>query len=201
MSSAIARYLVAALLSCMSGLASAASTAIDLFGTNGVAGTGGYTTLQGPCYCDQPAFFSPVFVLAPGTYDFGDVRVYWVASNSTPDGGDNQPDFYLLFDPVEAVGSWPDAFPGLLNYAWPSADGFCDSNDAACNASYAAAYVDIDLIYTVPPGQDAIQIGLIGNYRYTSPLPEPLDWTMSVLGLILVGAASTRRAGAVRTGA
>jgi hypothetical protein len=187
MSSAIARYLVAALLLCMTGLASAASTPIDLFGPNGVAGTGGFTTLQGPCYCDQPALFSPVFVLAPGTYDFGEVRVWWVRSGYTPDGGDNQPNYYLRFDPVEAVGSWPDAFAGLENYAYPSADGFCDPNDATCNAAYAGAYVDVDLVYTVLPGQNAIQIGLIGNYRYTSPLPEPLAWAMSVLGLMGVG--------------
>ena len=195
MRAAIARSLVAAALSGLSGLASAGSAAIDLFGAGGVPGTGGDTTVLGPCYCDQHAFFSPVFVPGPGTYDFGKVRVYWVLSNPTPDGGDNQPYLYLLFDPVETVGTWPDSFAGLDNYVYPAADAFCAADDAACNAAHAGAYVDVDLVYTVPPGQNAIQIGLIGNYRYTSPLPEPLAWSTSLLGLVLLAASATKRGG------
>ena len=193
MTSTISRVLAAAL--CLSGLmgsASARVSAIDIFETAGVPGTGGYSSITGPCYCTEPAFYSPVMLLAPGTYDFGSLRDYWVQSGSTPDGGPDQPNLYLLFAPVETSGIYPDDFVTETPYAFPAL-ALCDQDDAACNASYQGASEVFDLIYTVLPGQDAAQLGFFGNYQYISPIPEPLPWAVFVLGLTLMAGISKAR--------
>ncbi len=187
----LSKLLVAALLPCVAGLASANGTPIDLFTVAGVPGTGGDTTVIGPCYCDEPAWYSPVMLLQPGTYDFGELRDYWVQSGPTPDGGPDQGNLYLLYSPVETSGRYPDDFfaPPFL---FP-ATALCDQNNAACNALYVGAFVDFDLTYTVQPGQNAAQIVLIGNYRYTAPVPEPLPAAMLLLGLGLITGIAPRR--------
>jgi hypothetical protein len=197
MTSRTAKYLTATMFCGLTGLASAEIPAIDIFKATGVPGTGGYSTIMGPCYCDQQAFFSPIMLLQPGTYDFGEIRDYWVQSGSTPDGGADQPNLYLLFSPVNTSGSYPDDFPDQTSYAYPSY-ALCDQNDAACNASYRGSYADFDLIFTVSPGQNAVQVGLIGNYQYTSPLPEPFTFAMLVLGLTLIAGISKKRGHADR---
>lgn len=191
----IVELLLAALLLGLSNLASAAATPIDIFDTAGAEGTGGHTSVVGPCYCEEPAYFSPVILLQPGIYDFGEVRDYWVQSGSTPDGGPDQATLYLLFDPVIVSGTSPDDFPSLPTYAFPST-ALCDQNDTACNATYGNAYVDFDLVYTVAPGENAAQVELIGNYVYTSPLPEPLPSGILIVGLALLAGIATRRGGA-----
>lgn len=188
MTSRIATPLVAALLLGLAGGASGSTTAIDLFSTPGVPGTGGHATVVGPCYCDQGADFSPVLLLAPGTYDFGLVRDYWIRYGAPPEGGPNQPNLYLLFSPWEAAGTYPGDLSPPPSNAYPSAVQ-CAQDDAACNASYEGAYLDTRLIFTVAPGQDAIQIGFIGPYAYTSPLPEPFAYAMLLAGLILLTGA------------
>jgi len=195
MTSTIAKTLAAALLLGASAWASASTTAVNLFTTPGVPGTGGHATVAGPCYCDQGADFSAVLLLAPGTYDFGKVRDFWVQSGSTPDGGPDQPNLYLLFGPWEAVGTYPGDLPPPPTGVFPSSSGLCAQDDVACNASFTGVWKDTDLILTVAPGENAVQIGFIGPYVYTPPVPEPSGVAMSVLGLALVGAASRRRAG------
>jgi hypothetical protein len=197
----IVELLLAALLLGLSNLASAAATPIDIFDTAGVPGTGGSTSIVGPCYCEEPAYISPVILLQSGTYDFGEVRDYWVQSGSTPDGGPDQPNLYLLFDPVIASGTYPDDFSSPPPYTFPST-ALCDQDDAACNATYGDAYVDFDLIYTVLPGENAAQVELIGNYVYTSPVPEPFPSGLLIVGLALLAGIATRRgrAGAVGDG-
>ena len=190
MASRSAKVLTAASLFCLSGWASAQIPAIDIFTVAGVPGTGGSSKVMGPCYCTQQAFFSPVVILQPGTYDFGDVREYWVQSGYTPDGGADQQNLYLLFDPVAVSGLWPYAFPAPVDYAYPAYD-LCDQHDDACNARYAGAFQDFELIVTVPPGQNAAQVGLIGHYLYTSSAPEPQTFAMLMLGLTLL--ASRKR--------
>ena len=192
MASRIAKYLTAASLFGLTGLASAQVTAIDILTAAGVPGTGGYSTVQAPCYCDQTAWFSPVLLLSPGVYDFGKVRDYWVPSGSTPDGGPDQPDLYLLFDPVEASGWYPDDFSTPVTYVFPSF-ARCDQTDDACNASYLGAYADTDLIVTVAPGENAVQLGFIGSYLYTPPVPEPFTSGLFVLGLALMAGISRKR--------
>ena len=187
------KTLAAATLLGASCWASASTTAIDLYKTPGVPGSGGHVTVDGPCYCEQGADVSPVLLLAPGTYDFGKVRDYWVQSGLTPDGGPDQPNLYLLFSPWEVVGTFPGDLPFLLDYAYPASSALCAQDDVACNAGYTGAFQDTDLILTVGPGQNAVEIAFIGPYVYTSPLPEPGGVVMSVLGLALVGAASRRR--------
>ncbi len=186
MASRIAKTLGALLLG-LSGWA-AANTPIDIFKTVGVPGTGGTATVAGPCYCDQTAVYSPVFLLAPGTYDFGQVRDFWVQSGSTPDGGPDQPNLYLLFVPVEVAGIYPDDFGAPPAYDFPST-ALCAQTDDACNATYRGAYLDTSLVFTVAAGQDAVQVALFGPYAYTSPLPEPLSYAMLLAGLILLAGA------------
>lgn len=192
MTSRLAKWPTAALLLCLVPAASAGIPAIDIFDTAAVPGTGGYSTVMGPCYCDQQALFSPILLLQPGTYDFGTVREYWVQSGYTPDGGADQPNFYLLFSPVEASGSYPYDFPPPATYAYPAFEP-CNQDDAACNASYVDAYADFDLIYTVLPGQDAVQVGLIGKFQYMSPVPEPLPSAALALGLALIAGRTRKR--------
>jgi hypothetical protein len=193
MNSTIAKTLAAAALFGASGWASASTTAIDLFTTSGVPDTGGHTTVAGPCYCDQGADFSAVLLLAPGTYDFGKVRDFWVQSDATPDGGPDQPILYLLFEPWRAVGSYLGDLPPPPTDVFPASYALCAQDDAACNAGFTGAWKDTDLILTVGPGDNAVQIGFIGPYVYTPPLPEPSAVAMSALGLALVAAASRRR--------
>jgi hypothetical protein len=188
----IAKFLLAALLLGLSNLASAAAAPIDIFDIAGVPGTGGNTSIVGPCYCEEPAYISPVILLQPGVYNFGEVKDYWVQSGYTPDGGPDQPNLYLLFDPVVETGTYPDDFSPLPTSAFPST-ALCDQNDAACNAAYSNAYMDFDLIYTVSPGANAAQVELIGNYLYTAPLPEPFPSGMLVFGLLLIAGISTKR--------
>jgi len=194
MMSMLSRSFVAAALLGVSGLASAGPPAIDLFEVSGVPGTGGYSIVHGPCYCDQEAFFSPIMLLAPGTYDFGEVRVHWVRSDPTPDGGPDQPYGYELFAPIEVSGIYPEEFPPEATSAFPGT-ALCDQADDACNARYSSAFADFRLLFTVPAGQNAAQIGLIGDYRYTAPLPEPSTFVLFALGLALsaVGVASRAR--------
>ena len=193
MTSTIARVLAAALgLFGLMGSASAQVSAIDIFKTAGVPGTGGYSSIVGPCYCTEPAFYSPVMLLDPGTYDFGSLRDYWVQSGSTPDGGPDQPNLYLLFAPVEMSGFYPDDFTTEPPYTFPAL-ALCDQADAACNASYQGASEAFDLIYTVLPGQDAAQLGFFGNYQYIPPVPEPLPLAVFVLGLTWMAGISKAR--------
>jgi hypothetical protein len=193
MTSTITKTLVAAALLGASCWASARTTAIDLFKTPGVPGSGGHVMVDGPCYCEQVADFSPVLLLAPGTYDFGKVRDYWVQSGFTPDGGPDQPNLYLLFTPWEVVGTFPDDLPFLPTYAYPASFALCDQDDAPCNAGYRGAFQDTELILTVGFGQNAVEIGFIGPYVYAPPVPEASGYAMSMLGLALVGVASRRR--------
>jgi hypothetical protein len=188
----LAKTLTAALLCGLAGPASAALPGIDLFNSPGIPGTGGYSTVMAPCYCTQQGWFSPIFLLAPGTYNFGTVREYWIESGFTPDGGPDQGYLYLLFSPMVTVDDYPYTFPPPPDYANPDHD-LCAQDDAACIAHYQSAYVDFDLIYTVLPGQNAVQVGLLGNYVYTSPLPEPGALAMLALGLALVEAGRRRR--------
>jgi hypothetical protein len=193
MTSRIAKFLVAALFFGLARAAFAGVPAIDIFDVVGVAGTGGDATVAGPCYCEQQAYFSPVMLLQPGTYDFGKLRDYWVQSGYTPDGGPDQQNFYLLFDPVATSGSFPEDFAPPPTYAFPSSYGFCDQLDDACNAAYRGAYKDFDLVFTVSPGDNALQVGLIGIYQYTAPVPEPVASVMFIVGLVGMARLSTRR--------
>lgn len=193
MMSRLARFLIAALLASLSGLACADTHHIDIFTVAGVPGTGGGAILQGPCYCQQTAYFSPVMLLAPGTYDFGTVRDYWDQSPGTPDAGPTQPNAYLVFGPLEIAGTYPENFPAQPTYAFPLSTALCEQDDIACNASFSDRFVDTDLVYTVLPGQNAVQIGLVGHYQYTAPLPEPVPFATFVLGLALMAGIATRR--------
>lgn len=70
----LAPFLAAALLLGGSGGADASVDKIDILTATGVPGTGGTLRIDGPCYCTTDGFFSPVMLLQPGTYDFGQVR-------------------------------------------------------------------------------------------------------------------------------
>lgn len=194
MMSRLARFLIATLLASLSGLACADSHHIDIFTVAGVPGTGGSAILQGPCYCQQTAYFSPVMLLAPGTYDFGTVRDYWDQSPGTPDAGPTQPNGYLVFGPLENAGTYPESFPAQPTYALPLSTALCDQDNIACNARFSDRSVDTDLVYTVLPGQNAVQIGLVGHYQYTAPLPEPVPFATFLLGMALMAGIATRRA-------
>jgi len=185
MTSKLIRWLVGCAVLCMAHAASAGVTKIDLFTVHGVPGTGGATEVDGPCYCNQSAWLSPLMILAPGAYDFGSVREYWTVSGSTPDAGENQGYLWLNFAPQIYSGFYPDSFEGPPGYAYPSND-LCAQDDDACNASYAGAYVDFELLYTVTPDQNAVQIELIGPYRYTTPVPEPAPPLPLAMGLVVI---------------
>jgi hypothetical protein len=190
----LARSFAAAAVLGLSGLAAAAATPIDLLTVSGVPGTGGESTVYGPCYCDQASSFSPVMLLGPGTYDLGTVRQYWVLSGITPDGGPDQGSLWLLFAPVETSGTWPQDFPPQTTSVIPELAA-CQDGDAACNARFDGRFVDEHLVFTVPPGQNAVQIGLIGHYLYTPPsaVPEPVAPALLVAGLVLVAGLARRR--------
>ena len=94
---------------------------------------------------------------------------------------------YLLFSPWEVVGTFPGDLPFLLDYAYPASFALCAQDDVACNGGYTGAFQDTELILTVGPGQNGVEIGFIGPYVYTSPVPEPAGIAMSVLGLALLG--------------
>jgi hypothetical protein len=184
----LAKTFAAASLAALSSWTSASTIALDLFKLEGIPGTGGQAYVMGPCYCDQIEIFSPVIPLPPGTYDFGEVRSYWTLARTTPGGGPDQPFVYLLFKPWERAGIYPQDFPPLPTEVSLSAFWRCARDDAECNASFTGAFVDTELVFTLEPGQQAIQIGFIGPYSYTSPLPEPVPGAMLVLGLALVAA-------------
>jgi hypothetical protein len=187
----LSKYFFAILLLSLSGLASAGVRAIDIFTVDGVPGTGGYTYITGPCYCTEKAFISPVMLLQPGIYDFGKLRDYWVPSGATPDAGPYQPDLYLLFSPIEITSIYPDDFP--QDFSTVPAFALCDQGDSACNASFQNASVDMDLGVTLPLGENAVQIVLIGNYQYTPPAPEPYTFCMFIFGLLLIAGIARKR--------
>lgn len=193
MISKLARLLISTWLLGMGMAASANTIAINILTATGAPQSGGYTTFYGPCYCDEPAFFSPVLLLQPGTYDFGEIREYWVLSGPTPDAGPQQENDWLLFTPVETTGNYPTDFSTLPNFGTPIS-AICEQTDDACNAHYAGAWVDIPLLYDVPAGQNAIQIALIEPNDYTPPVPEPFMFEMSALALALFAALARRRA-------
>lgn len=84
---------------------------------------------------------------------------------------------------MESTAFSPDDFPPPPDYVFPTF-ALCDQQDDACNARYRGAYQDFDLTLRIAPGANAAQIGLIGNYLYTSPLPEPVPLAMLLLGLV-----------------
>jgi len=192
MTTRLAGTFAAAALSALTGLASAA-TPIDLLTVSGVPGTGGDATVYGPCYCDQASWFSPVMLLGPGTYDFGTVRQYWVLSGTTPDGGPDQGNLWLLFSPVQTSGTWPEDFPPQTTSEIPDLVA-CQNGDLGCNDSFDGLSVEDRLVFTLPAGQNAVQIGLIGHYDYTPPLavPEPVAPAMLLAGLALVAGLARR---------
>ena len=183
--SRIGKLLAALLVSCVAGFASATPTAIDIFQAPAVPGTSGTAVVQGPCYCQQQVDFSSVLLLQPGTYDLGTVREYWTVANYTPDGGPDQPYLYLMFQPVTISGSWPYGFPPEPDYLYPDFT-LCDQTDTACNARYAGAYEDFTLNVTVQPGENAVQVGLVGHYAYASPVPEPATTALLLAALALI---------------
>lgn len=187
------KFMLGPLLLGLSTLGSAAVIPIDIFNVSGV-GFSGYTTTSGPCYCEESAYLSPIMVLQPGTYDFGKVREYWDLSDDTPDGGPNQPNFYLLFAPLITYAPSVSDFP-QRSYSYPGYPSTwqCELDDAACNAMYSRAYVDFDLLYTVAPGETAVQVELVSNYEYTSPISEPFPSSMFVFGLAVVAGVSAKR--------
>lgn len=187
MISRLCKFLAALLLSCVSGLASATPTGIDVFNTPGLPGTGGTITLMGPCYCDQQVVFSPLLLLPSGDYDLGTVREYWKPANYTPDGGPDQPTVFLMFQPYVLTGSLIYGFPALPDYLYPALV-LCNQDDAACNAKYDGGYEDFALTFTSTPDQNAVQIGLVGNFVYTppAPVPEPAPSAMLLAGLALL---------------
>ena len=191
MTTRLARSVAAAALATLTGLAAAAATPIDLLTVPGVPGTGGDATVYGPCYCDQASWFSPVMLLGPGTYDFGTVRQYWVLSGITPDGGPDQGNLWLLFSPVVTSGTWPQDFPPQTTSMIPDL-ARCQQDDAACYASYDGRFVDEHLVFTLPAGQNAVQVGLIGHYDYTPPVPEPATSAMLLAGLALAAGLARR---------
>jgi hypothetical protein len=191
---------LAATLSLVLSAGASAYTTVDLFNSPGIPGTGGHYTVVGPCYCEEVAVFSPVHPLDPGTYDFGQVRDYWVQSGITPDGGPDQDVLYLLFSPVEIVGTYPYDFPAPSRDVYPMSTALCAQDDVACNASFEGAYLDSRLIITVPQGQYDVQVGFIGPYLYTPPVPEPAAAATLLLGLTLAAAASRRRVQGRRAG-
>lgn len=193
MTTRLAGTFAAAALSALTGLAAAAATPIDLLTVSGVPGTGGDATVYGPCYCDQASWFSPVMLLGPGTYDFGTVRQYWVLSGTTPDGGPDQGNLWLLFSPVETSGTWPEDFPPQTTSMIPDLV-LCQNDDFACYDSFNGRSVEERLVFTLPAGQNAVQIGLIGHYDYAPPVPEPVAPALLLAGLALV-AGLARRAG------
>ncbi|MCK9686033.1 PEP-CTERM sorting domain-containing protein [Scleromatobacter humisilvae] len=192
MTSRIAKTLAAALLLGLSG-AAMATTAVDIFGTPGIAGTGGSATVSGPCYCEVSALYSPVLLLGPGTYDLGQVRDWWVESGATPDAGPDQPNLWILFGPVSVAGTYPWDFtaPPL---AFPTTTALCDQADTACNASHDGAFVDTTILLTVGPDQDAVQVSIFGPFVYTPPVPEPSVASLLALGLTWLAAMRRRRA-------
>jgi len=198
MTTRLARWLATAVVAGASGMASATATPIDLYTVSGVPGTGGDTGVSGPCYCAQPAYFSPVMLLTPGTYDFGRVRDYWVKADQTPDGGPDQENLYVLFAPVVVTGVWPQDYPGFEGYAYP-AYVLCEQGDDACNASFTGRFVDLSLVFTLPSGQDAMQVGLVGDFRYTPPVPEPASVALMLLGVVCI-ATMARRSRHARAG-
>jgi len=193
MTSKITRAFLAASLLAFSGWA-AAYKPVNVFTATSVPGTGYSATVMGPCYCDQVAVFSPVVLLAPGTYDLGTVRDFWVPSGFTPDGGPDQPVLWLLFAPWATEGTWPDDLEAPPTYAYPTYES-CALDDAACNARHDGAYVDTRLITTVGPDQDAVQLGFIGPFSYIppSPLPEPGPCALFAVGLALLAGTAKRR--------
>lgn len=193
MTARFAQFLAAVVFSCLAGLARAGIPAIDIFhAPSSVPDSGGSFTVMGPCYCDQTMVWSPVIRLQPGTFDFGTVREYWVPSGYTPDGGPDQDNFWLLFAPVMATSDYPYTYTGLPDYVYPTS-ARCAQTDDACNAAYTGAYVDFHMIYTIPQGDDAIQIGLIAKWQYTAAVPEPAAPAMLLLGATLVAAVGRRR--------
>ena len=102
----------------------------------------------------------------------------------------DQQNVYLLFSPLEATGN--DSDFGVDNFETVPAS-LCSPDDVACNAVYAGHYQDFDLTYTIPAGQNGIQIALVGNYLYTPPVPEPVSSTLLFSGLaMLAGVARWR---------
>ncbi len=192
----IARFLAAVLSFCLTGIAWAAPTPVDVFNTPGIPGTGSTFTLAGPCYCDQQVVFSEILVLPPGTYDLGTVREYWTPADPTPDGGPDQGTLFLMFQPFEFTGSLTYGFPGQPSYLWPDFQ-LCDQSDTACNARYTGAYEDFRLVFTLTAESDAVQIGMVGNSLYTAPVPVPeapaSAMLLAGLALLLPAAAVARR--------
>jgi hypothetical protein len=108
-----------------------------------------------------------------------------------PDGGDNQGNLWLNFAPQIYSGRYPDSFDGPPGYAYPSND-ICAQDDDVCKVNYASSYIDSELLFTVGPNQNAVQIELIGPYRYTSPLPEPAQPLTLALGLAMIAGLARR---------
>ncbi len=190
--------IAASLLFIASPAAHALTYDINLNTATGVPGTGGTGDVTFLCYCETTIYYSPVFLVQPGTtVDFGQVTLYSFQSGQTPDAGPNQPNLYVLSN--VAVSLNPPVVPVrsedlYLNAPYPNPTyTVCDQADTSCNASAANAMALIDLIYGVPNGASSIQLAWAGSYAYVAPTPLPAALPLFATGLGVMGLFGWRR--------
>jgi hypothetical protein len=168
--------------------ANAALLQIDIFQPGGPSipgpdmGTGPYK-FQGCSHCDFQFVFSSRYLVNPGdTVDFGSVTI-----TPGPDDGTNLfgPEHnFIIGNPAvsynSGLGGWPSVGPEL---------SICFGADLApCQVPQTT-----DLVYVVPDGASSIQVGWLGYYVYTPPVPEPSTWVMMILGFAGIGFMAYRR--------
>ena len=129
--------------------ADAATYQVDL---NSEAQSG---TIFGPCYCGSGPYYS--FSAQPGdTIDFGHVELFWQFGTAGPSTGTpsqvGYPDLlYFLAHPVVSYNSpaTPPDTSGSYEFA------LCPRDGSSCDLVPVA----FTLAYTLPAGDDSIQVG------------------------------------------
>jgi PEP-CTERM motif len=156
--------------------------------------------LFGPCYCGGGPLYGSLLPSAakPGDFiNFGTVQIFSVFDDH--DFGRGNPffpyywsgDTFILLDPADQAAILrQDNFQGVANISFSNDiwDQPAGSKGAPLNSSET-----FSLLYEIPDGATAYQIGWDGPGIYTAAVPEPSTWAMLLIGFAGMGAFSYRR--------
>ena len=128
------------------------------------------------------------YAASPGTtIDFGRVELFWGGPLESPD---TPPQFAYGYPDLAYIQSGVTVtYKDTVPYAtWNIA--LCLPNGSDCGLQP----IFVDLLFTMPDGDNSIHFGWFSNYDYFPPaVPEPSTWVMPLIGFAGLGLMAARQ--------